>query len=90
MYVGEITLGMLFLSYSIEAFLIYLLFVLIFLFERIRKLMRFYNLTTEIKILSLVKKLEVTEEEIKQILGEQLDKLSDKEKKSLEKDLNIL
>jgi hypothetical protein len=86
-YFGEMLIGILIINYSIKLFLVYLLFILIFRFEAIRKLTRLYNVSTEIKILAIAKKIGMAEKEIEQVADEQFKKLSDKQRRSLERDL---
>ena len=86
----EIIIGSIIVYFSIELFLVYLLLVILVLNNRSRKLRRFYNASTEVKILAIVKKLGITEYELNQTMKDQLNKMTDEQRKSIEEDFKNL
>lgn len=74
-YIPEIVIGGIILYFDIKWFLFYAFVVILFYLVRnidhLRKLIRFYNLTTEVKIISIQRKLGITPEEAKKVLEDQ-------------------
>jgi len=86
----EIIVGLIIVYYSIELFLVYFLLVLLLSNNESRKLRRFYNVSTEIKILAIAKKLGITEYDLNKTMKDQLSKMTEEQKKSLEDDFKNL
>ncbi|MBU0661006.1 hypothetical protein KKG22_02380 [Patescibacteria group bacterium] len=92
-YFIEITVAflILFLFDSIEWFLLYAFVIYLIQSEKrtdcLRKLIRVYQVGNEIKLLAIIKKMNISEEEIDNIFE---DNLSDEQKKDLEKDFDDL
>ena len=86
-YSIEIITALILLSWDIKYFLFYLFILIFFTFERQRKIIRTFQTFNEIKLLAIMKKLKIKDEEVKNIYEEEINNLTTKDKESLESDI---
>jgi hypothetical protein len=92
----EILVGGLILIFvpDIRWFLFYLLVILLLssalLIDSLRKIIRIYQVANEGKLMSIIKKLNITPEELQKLGDEYESTLTDKQKKSLYRDAHDL
>ncbi|HUD04646.1 MAG TPA: hypothetical protein VMR59_01510 [Patescibacteria group bacterium] len=90
-YIIVIVLGVVFYSFSLEAFLIYALIVILMRIDGatnyLRKMIRVFNITTEGKIMAIVHKLKIGDEEIDKVLEDMESYQTKEQKESLAKDV---
>lgn len=93
-YLIELIIGIVFYNINQLAFFLYILFWLLIrsdiTTDYLRKLMRVYQLTNELKLNAIIKKLNITQEEFNKILAEYNSKISLDQKKELEEDFKEL
>jgi len=65
---------------------IYLVLRLTLIYEYLRKLIRVYQFSNEVKIMAIAKKLDISEDEISKLGDKELAKLTVDQKNSLERD----
>jgi hypothetical protein len=89
-YLIIIILGVVFYSFSLEAFLIYALVVILIRIDvstnYLRKMIRVFNVTTESKILAIAHKFKIGDEEIIKVLDDIESRQTKEQKESLVKD----
>lgn len=79
-----------FQQYAIFLLFIYIVIRLTVIYEALRKLIRVYQVSNEVKLLAIMNKLKITEEEIQKEMNKNLDKLTPKQKEMLEKDFQSM
>ncbi len=79
---------------DIRWFLFYLLIILLLTSERrtdyLRKLIRVFQVTNEGKLMGIIKKLNITTEELQEIGDEEENRLTEEQRKSLYQDMDDL
>lgn len=90
LYGIEIIIALIIFEFGLKYFLIYAFIMIIIKIDisvnYLRRLIRVFQIGNECKILSIVKKLEITDENITDTYNQNTSNLSDKQKKELEKD----
>ena len=93
-YVFEVLIAIAIISYSLKAFLVYLFLIFLLVsykqYNHLRKMMRIYQVANEAKLGAVVKKLKITNEEIKDVVDEMENNNTEEDWKSLEKDFTDL
>lgn len=79
-----------FQQYAIFLVFIYIVIRLTVIYEALRKLIRVYQVGNEVKLLTIMKKLKITDEEIQEEAKINLDKLTPKQRETLEKDFQSI
>ena len=79
-----------FREYAIFLLFIYIVIRLTIIYEAFRKLIRVYQVANDVKLLAIMKKLKITEEEIQKETNENLEKLTPKQREMLEKDFQSI
>lgn len=92
----EILVGMLilFISEDIRWFYLYLMIVVVWAVFRmgdyLRKMMRIYQVVNEMKLLAIIRKLKITDEEISIIADSEREKMGETKWAELEKEMSEL
>lgn len=79
-----------FREYAILLLFIYIVIRLTVIYEALRKLIRVYQVGNEVKLLSIIKKLKISDEEIQEEIDRNFDKLTPKQREMLEKDFQSI
>lgn len=86
----EIIIALIIFEFGLKYFLLYAFIMIIIKIDMsvnyLRRLIRVFQMGNECKIISIVKKLEITDENILNVYNETISNLSEKQKKDLDKD----
>lgn len=74
-------------EFAILILYLYLVVRLTLIYEFLRKLIRTYQVANETKILAIIKKLNISNHEISEVMEKELSKLTPQQKAQLEKDV---
>ena len=84
-FAGDIIIGAVILYFfNIKLFLLFLFIEVIILLENIRRLVRVFQFCNEIKILAVIRKLKITEDEISIVMEGEKRNMGDAKWKDLE------
>lgn len=90
---AEVVFGLLilfFAEYALFLLFIYIVIRLTLIYEALRKLIRTYQVANEIKLMAIMKKLKVSDEEVEKITKDMLENLTPKQRELLENDVESL
>ena len=89
-YLLELIIAIVLYNFSLKAFLIYAFFWIIIKIDittdYLRKVIRTFQVMNELKLLAIVKKLDIKEEELDKLVEEMNSKLTDEQRKDLDED----
>ena len=93
-YIIEVLISILIISFSFEAFLVYVYIILLIKMDMttdyLRKLIRVFQVANEAKLAAIARKLKITDEEYADIAKETQGNLTPEQWKSLEEDIKSI
>ena len=93
-YLIELVIAIILIAIRLEVFLVYAFFSIVFKIDMatdyLRKLIRVFQVTNEGKLRGIIRKLNISDEELQELGDEVENSLTDEQRKSLYKDMDDL